>query len=77
MKTVEDDFIAPRGKPISGDINQMPEDYVPGKDKEFDFGFQRNFQEGGLVNMGGSEEAMGQMNQMGNVAAAARRGLKA
>ena len=70
MKKVEDDFVAPRGKPISGDINQMPEDYVPGKDKEFDFGFQRNFQEGGLVALGNEMQGEGQMNDKELISAA-------
>tara|TARA_R100001015_G_C4625144_1_gene183555 strand:- start:857 stop:1867 length:1011 start_codon:yes stop_codon:yes gene_type:complete len=61
-KKEEDDFVAPRGMPISSMVNKRPSSYRPGFSGEFDYGFQRNFQEGGLVNMGGSEEAMGQMN---------------
>ena len=70
MKKVEDDFVAPRGKPISGDVRAMPDDYDPGKDPEFDFGFQRNFQEGGLVALGKEMEGEGQMNDKELISAA-------
>jgi len=70
MKKVEDDFVAPRGKPISGDVRAMPDDYEPGKDAEFDFGFQRNFQEGGLVALGNEMEGEGQMNDKELISAA-------
>ena len=70
MKKVEDDFVAPRGKPISGDVRKMPDDYDPGKDPEFDFGFQRNFQEGGLVALGKEMEGEGQMNDKELISAA-------
>tara|TARA_R100000231_G_scaffold96188_1_gene72016 strand:+ start:25 stop:1044 length:1020 start_codon:yes stop_codon:yes gene_type:complete len=70
MKKVEDDFVAPRGKPISGDVRAMPDDYEPGKDPEFDFGFQRNFQEGGLVALGKEMEGEGQMNDKELISAA-------
>ncbi len=70
MKKVEDDFVAPRGKPISGDVRKMPDDYDPGKDPEFDFGFQRNFQEGGLVALGNEMEGEGQMNDKELISAA-------
>ncbi len=70
MKKVEDDFVAPRGKPISGDVRKMPDNYDPGKDPEFDFGFQRNFQEGGLVALGNEMEGKGQMNDKELISAA-------
>ena len=63
MKKEEDDnFVAPRGAPISGKINRPMDDYRPGKDKEFDYGFLPNFQEGGLVNLGDSMMPEGEMN---------------
>ena len=54
----EDDFVAPRGAPISGKINK-PMDGItdPVFDSEFDYGFLPNFQEGGLVNLGDSMDA--------------------
>ena len=62
MKKKEDDFVAPRGAPISGKINRPMDDYRPGKDEEFDYGFLPNFQEGGLVNLGDSMMPEGEMN---------------
>jgi len=62
MKKEEDDFVAPRGAPISGKINRPMDDYRPGKDAEFDYGFLPNFQEGGLVNLGDSMMPEGEMN---------------
>jgi len=62
MKKEEDDFVAPRGAPISGKINTPMGDYIPGKDAEFDYGFLPNFQEGGLVNLGDSMMPEGEMN---------------
>ena len=62
MKKEEDDFVAPRGAPISGKINRPMDDYKPGKDAEFDYGFLPNFQEGGLVNLGDSMMPEGEMN---------------
>tara|TARA_R100000654_G_scaffold74886_1_gene110394 strand:- start:3414 stop:4439 length:1026 start_codon:yes stop_codon:yes gene_type:complete len=62
MKKEEDDFVAPRGAPISGKINRPMDDYRPGKDDEFDYGFLPNFQEGGLVNLGDSMMPEGEMN---------------
>ena len=62
MKKEEDDFVAPRGGPISGAINTPMSNYRPGKDAEFDYGFLPNFQEGGLVNLGDSMMPEGEMN---------------
>ena len=62
MKKEEDNFTAPRGAPISGKINRPRDDYRPGKDEEFDYGFLPNFQEGGLVNLGDSMMPEGEMN---------------
>jgi hypothetical protein len=62
MKKEEDDFVAPRGAPISGKINRPMGDYRPGFDPEFDYGFLPNFQEGGLVNLGDSMMPEGEMN---------------
>lgn len=62
MKKEEDDFVAPRGAPISGKINRPMDDYRPGFDSEFDYGFLPNFQEGGLVNLGDSMMPEGEMN---------------
>ena len=62
MKKEEDDFVAPRGAPISGKINRPMDNYRPGKDDEFDYGFLPNFQEGGLVNLGDSMMPEGEMN---------------
>ena len=62
MKKEEDNFVAPRGAPISGKINRPRDDYRPGKDEEFDYGFLPNFQEGGLVNLGDSMMPEGEMN---------------
>ena len=62
MKKEEDDFVAPRGAPISGSINTPMSNYRPGKDAEFDYGFLPNFQEGGLVNLGDSIMPEGEMN---------------
>ena len=62
MKKEEDDFVAPRGAPISGAINAPMSNYRPGKDAEFDYGFLPNFQEGGLVNLGDSMMPEGEMN---------------
>ena len=62
MKKEEDNFVAPRGAPISGKINRPRDDYRPGKDEEFDYGFLPNFQEGGLVNLGDSMMPESEMN---------------
>jgi len=62
MKKEEDNFVAPRGAPISGKVNKPMSGYRPGFDPEFDYGFLPNFQEGGLVNLGDSMEPEGEMN---------------